>query len=134
MAVYMLDTDTCSYIMKRSHPKLLKKIQSLPMAEQVVSVVTMAELLYGAKLSAKPKQAVEAYDAFIKHFAVMHWTQEAAEHYADISADLKRRGEMIGANDLLIAAHARSISAILVTNNVREFGRVKSLKVENWAK
>ena len=134
MAVYMLDTDTCSYIMKRMHPKLLKKIQSIPIAEQVVSVVTMAELLYGAKLSAKPKLAIEAYAAFIKHVAVLDWTQESAEHYADIRADLKKRGEMIGANDLLIAAHARSATTILVTNNVREFGRVKGLKVENWAK
>ena len=66
--------------------------------------------------------------------AVLDWTQEAAEHYADIRANLKRRGEMIGANDLLIAAHARSAKAVLVTNNVREFGRVKGLKAENWAK
>ncbi len=94
----------------------------------------MAELLYGAKLSSKPTLAIEAFDAFIKHLAVLDWTQEAAEHYADIRADLKRRGEMIGANDLLIAAHARSAQSILVKNNVREFGRVKGLKVENWAK
>ena len=134
MAGYILDTDTCSYIMKRSHPKLLKKIQTILIAEQAVSVVTMAELLYGAKLSSKPKLAIEAYDAFIKHLAVLDWTQEATEHYADIRADLKRRGETIGANDLLIAAHARSVKSVLVTNNVREFGRVKGLKVENWAK
>lgn len=134
MAGYILDTDTCSYIMKRSHPKLLKKIQTIPLVEQAVSVVTMAELLYGAKLSSKPKLAIEAFDAFIKHVAVLDWTREAAEHYADIRADLRRRGEMIGANDLLIAAHARSVLSVLVTNNVREFRRVRGLKVENWTK
>ena len=133
MASYILDTDTCSYIMKRSYPQLLTKIQTIPLAQQAVSVITMAELLYGAKLSSKPALAIKAYEAFIRHLAVLDWTQEAAEHYADIRADLKRRGEMIGANDLLIAAHARSIKSILVTNNVREFGRVKGLKVENWA-
>jgi tRNA(fMet)-specific endonuclease VapC len=133
MAGYILDTDTCSYIMKRSHPKLLKKLQRVPIGALAVSVVTMAELLYGAKLSSKPKLAIEAYEAFIRHLAVLDWTQEAAEHYADIRADLKKRGEMIGANDLLIAAHARSVKSVLVTNNVREFGRVKGLKVENWA-
>jgi len=133
MTKYILDTDTCSYIMKRSHPQLLKKIQSVSLIEQAVSVVTMAELLYGAKLSSKPTLAINAFEEFIKHLAVLDWTQEAAEHYADIRADLKRRGEMIGANDLLIAAHARSTKSVLVTNNVREFGRVKDLKVENWS-
>ncbi len=133
MATYVLDTDTCSYIMKRSHPQLLTKIQTIPLVQQAVSVITMAELLYGAKLSSKPTLAIKSYEAFIRHLAALDWTQEAAEHYADIRADLKRRGEMIGANDLLIAAHARSIKSVLVTNNVREFGRVKGLRVENWA-
>jgi tRNA(fMet)-specific endonuclease VapC len=132
MARYLLDTDICSYIMKRSHPALLERIRKVPIVEQALSVVTVAELLYGVKLSARQKQAREAFNAFVRHLEVMEWPVEAAEHYADIRADLKRRGEMIGANDLLIAAHARSFKAILVTNNVREYGRVKGLKVENW--
>ncbi len=133
MAHYILDTDICSYIMKRSHPVLLNRIRSVPISEQAVSVVAMAELLYGAKLSTRPKQARDAFNAFIRHLEVIEWSAEAAEHYADIRANLKLRGEMIGANDLLIAAHARSLKAVLVTNNVREFCRVKGLKVENWA-
>lgn len=132
MARYLLDTDICSYIMKRSHPALLERIRSVPIADQALSVVTASELLYGVKLSTKQKQAREAFNAFVRHLEVMEWPAEAAEDYADIRANLKRRGEMIGANDLLIAAHARSLKAILVTNNVREFGRVKGLKVENW--
>jgi tRNA(fMet)-specific endonuclease VapC len=132
MARYLLDTDICSYIMKRSHPALLERIRSVPIADQALSVVTAAELLHGVKLSTKQKQAREAFNAFVRHLEVMEWPAEAAEDYADIRANLKRRGEMIGANDLLIAAHARSLKAILVTNNVREFGRVKGLKVENW--
>ena len=133
MVRYILDTDICSYIMKRSHPALLERIRSAPLSEQAVSVVTMAELLYGAKLSTKSKQARDAFNAFIRHLEVIEWSTEAAEHYADIRANLKLRGEMIGANDLLIAAHARSLKAVLVTNNVREFCRVKGLKVENWS-
>ena len=133
MARYMLDTDICSYVMKRSHPVLLERICSVPLSDQAVSVVTMAELLYGAKLSTQPKRARDAFNAFIRHVEVIDWSAEAAEHYADIRANLKRRGEMIGANDLLIAAHARSLKAVLVTNNVREFSRVKGLKVENWS-
>ena len=133
MASYLLDTDTCSYIMKRSHPILLERIRSVPISEQAVSVITVAELLYGAKLSSKPKKARQAFDAFIRHLAVMDWTARAAEHYADIRANLRVRGAMIGANDLLIAAHAQSLGAILVTNNVGEFGRVRSLKIANWS-
>ena len=67
-----------------------------------------------------------------RHLAVIDWTRDAAEHYADIRVDLKKKGQLIGANDLMIAAHARSLSAILVTNNVKDFRRVKGLKHENW--
>ena len=133
MARYILDTDICSYSMKRSHPVLLERIRTVPLSDQAVSVVTMAALLYGAKLSTKPKQARDAFNAFIRHLEVIEWSAEAAEHYADIRANLKLRGEMIGANDLFIAAHARSLKTVLVTNNVREFCRVKGLKVENWS-
>ncbi len=133
MAHYLLDTDTCSYIMKRSHPVLLERIRSVPISDQAVSAVTVAELLYGAKLSSKPKKARQAFDAFIRHLAIRDWTAEAAEHYADIRANLKLRGAMIGANDLLIAAHALSLDAVLVTNNVGEFGRVRGLKIANWS-
>jgi len=132
MSLYLLDTDTCSYIMKRSHPALLSKIQAVPLAHQAISIITLSELLYGVKLSSKPKQSREALDAFVLHLAVLDWSGEAAEHYADIRADLKKRGQPIGSNDLLIAAHARSLKATLVTNNVREFAKVKGLKVENW--
>ena len=75
----------------------------------------------------------DAYDAFVRHLRVLDWTSGAAEHYAEIRAHLKRRGEMIGANDLLIAAHARSVDAVLVTNHVRTFGRVPGLQVDDWA-
>lgn len=130
--LYLLDTDTCSYVMRRAHPALLARLTATPLEHVAISVVTAAELLYGTRLSARPEQARHAYDAFVLHLQVLDWTIQAADHYADIRADLKRRGEPIGANDLMIAAHARSLGAVIVTNNVREFGRVDGLTVENW--
>jgi len=120
--------------MKRSHQSLIEKLLVTPLEEIAISVVTEAELLYGVHISPKPKLVRTAFDAFIKHVSVRDWTRAAAQDYADIRATLHKRGQMIGANDLMIAAHARSLQATLVTNNLREFGRVKGLAVENWTK
>ncbi|MCL4184548.1 MAG: type II toxin-antitoxin system VapC family toxin [Burkholderiaceae bacterium] len=120
--------------MKRSNAALLERLCAVPIAEQAISVISVAELKYGVRLSSRPDQAAAAFDAFVRHLAVLDWEGDAADHYADIRADLRRRGEMIGANDLLIAAHARALDATLVTNNVREFRRVRRLKLENWVR
>ena len=130
--LYMLDTDTCAFVLRRSSDTLLSRIQSVPVMQQVMSVVTYAELLYGVQLSSKKKANQAAVDALARHLAVLDWPQDAAGHYAQIRADLKRRGAMIGANDLLIAAHARSLGAIVVTNNTKDFARVKGLAIDNW--
>lgn len=132
MTLYLLDTDTCSYIMKRSHQNILDRLRSTPVEDVVISVITEAELLYGLQLSKKQKQDRAAFEAFIKHLSVRDWTLSAARHYAEIRASLKTTGQMIGSNDLLIAAHARSLDATIVTNNDREFRRVQDLSVENW--
>ena len=130
--LYMLDTDTCAFVLRRNSDTLLARIQSVPVMQQVMSVVTYAELLYGVQLSSKKKANQAAVDALARHLAVLDWPQDAAGHYAQIRADLKRRGAMIGANDLLIAAHARSLGAIVVTNNTKDFARVKGLAIDNW--
>jgi tRNA(fMet)-specific endonuclease VapC len=132
MPRYMLDTDTCSYIMKRSSDALLKRLQSLPTSDVCISVITKAELLFGVKVSPRQQQDEAALSAFLYHVEVLEFSDPAAEHYAEIRADLKKHGRMIGANDLLIAAHARSLGLVLVTNNTREFGRVQNLSIENW--
>lgn len=132
--MFVLDTDTCSYIMKRSSAPLLKRIRAVSLDNQAVSIVTVGELLHGVQLSSRMNAAREAFDAFIRHPAILDWDFPAAEHYAEIRADLRRRGTPIGSNDLMIAAHARSIGATLVTNNVREFERVEGLRVANWAR
>ena len=131
-APYLLNTDTCALILRRSSPTLLERMLSVPLERQAISVVTLAELLYGVQVSAKKKANRTAVDALVRHLQVIDWSRAAAEHYAEIRADLKRRGQLIGSNDLLIAAQARSLEAIVVTNNVKEFRRVKGLSVENW--
>jgi tRNA(fMet)-specific endonuclease VapC len=131
---YMLDTDVCIFMMRGESPKLQAKVQSVPLLQQVMSAVTFAELSYGvlASATAQRKQNQATLDSLALHLAVLDWPQSAAKHYAEIRADLKKRGAQLGAADLMIAAHARSIDAIVVTNNVKDFGRVKGLKVENW--
>lgn len=132
MSKYMLDTDICIFITRKSEPSLLERIESVPLEQQCISVVTLAGLLYGVQVSSKKKANQEAVDLFAQHIEVLEWTPDAAKHYAEIRADLKKKGQQLGSNNLLIAAHARSIGAVIVTNNVKDFGRVKGLKLENW--
>ncbi len=134
--LFMLDTDTCIFLMRGESPPLAAKVQSHPLQQQVMSAVTYAELTYGVQASAaaKRKQNQAVLDSLALHLAVLDWPQEAAQHYAEIRADLKKRGAQLGAADLMIAAHARSLGAIVVTNNLKDFGRVKGLQVENWAR
>jgi tRNA(fMet)-specific endonuclease VapC len=96
-------------------------------------VITEAELQYGVALSPQPARDETALQAFLLHVDVLDFSRSAAAHYARIRADLKSSGRMIGANDLLIAAHARSLDIVLVTNRTGEFRRVESLALENWA-
>jgi tRNA(fMet)-specific endonuclease VapC len=133
MPRFMLDTDTCSYIMKRSHPLVLKRLQSMPVDDVCMSVITRAELLYGVEVSPRRAHDAAALAAFLPYVEALEFDEGAALHYAEIRADLKRRGAMIGANDLFIAAHARALGLTLVTNNTVEFERVPGLKFENWA-
>ncbi len=133
MVRYMLDTDTCSYIMKRSNDAVLKRLQKVPVNEVCISVITKSELLYGVELSPRRQQDETALTAFLGYVEVLDYPDRASAHYATIRADLKKQGTMIGANDLFIAAHARCLGLTLVTNNSREFRRVRNLAIENWA-
>jgi tRNA(fMet)-specific endonuclease VapC len=132
MPRYMLDTDTCSYIMKRSNDAVLKRLSSLPVSDVCISVITQAELLYGVEVSPRRRQDAAALGAFLNYIQILDFPDAASPHYARIRADLRKLGAMIGANDLLIAAHARSLGLTLVTNNTREFRRVSRLAIENW--
>ena len=133
MPRYMLDKDTCSYIMRRSHDPLLKRLAKVPVTDVCISVITKSELLFGVEVSPKRRQDEEALAAFLRYVQVLDFPDESSSHYAKIRADLKARGSMIGANDLFIAAHARSLGLTLITNNIREFKRVRGLSIDNWA-
>jgi tRNA(fMet)-specific endonuclease VapC len=132
MAVFMLDTDVSSYIMKRSNDAVLQKLQTVAVADVCISAITKSELTYGVEVSPHRQRDQAALDEYLRHVEVLDFPGEAALDYGRIRADLKVRGAMIGANDLLIAAHARCLGLTLVTNNAREFGRVKGLQMENW--
>jgi len=133
MVRYLLDTDISSYIMKRSNAAVIERLQAVPINSVAISIITKSELLYGVELSPRRQQDALALKEYLRYIEVLDFADEAAEHYAFIRAFLKNSGEMIGANDLFIAAHARSLQRILVTNNMREFGRVPHLLIEYWA-
>ena len=134
--LFMLNTDTCIFLMRGESPALAARVQSVPLQQQVMSAVTFAELSYGVQVSAaaKRKQNQSVLDSLVLHLAVLDWPQDAAKHYAEIRADLKKRGAQLVAADLMIAGHARAMGAIVVTNNLKDFERVKGLAVENWTK
>ena len=132
MPRYMLDTDTCSYIMKRSHPPCSSGSRPCRSSDVCMSVITKAELLYGVEVSPRRSQDAAALAAFLPYVEALDFSDDAALHYAEIRADLKKRGALIGANDLFIAAHARALELTLVTNNTAEFERVSGLAIENW--
>jgi tRNA(fMet)-specific endonuclease VapC len=132
MPVFMLDTDISSYIMKRSDEAVLRRLATVPVNDVCISAIAKSELLYGVEVSPRRQQDQTALDLFLRHVEVLDFPGEAALDYGKIRADLKRRGTMIGGNDLLIAAHARCLGLTLVTNNTREFGWVQGLRMENW--
>lgn len=133
MRRFMLDTDTCSCIMKRSHPLVLKRLQAVPVEDVCMSVITKAELLYGVEVSPRRSHDAAALAAFLSYVEAEDLDESAALHYAEIRADLKRRGDLIGANGLFVAAHARALGVTLVTNNTAAFERVADLRLDNWA-
>jgi tRNA(fMet)-specific endonuclease VapC len=129
----MLDTDISSYVMKRSHNSVIRRLESVPIGDVCISVITQSELMFGIEMSPRRQQDKAALDAYLRHMDVLDYPAEAALHYAQIRGALKRSGKMIGANDLFIAAHARALALTLVTNNTSEFERVPGLAIENWA-
>ena len=132
MKRYMLDTDMCSYIIKEHPESVRQRFQTLAMEQLCVSVVTYAELIYGVERSSSKQINRPIIEDFVRHLDVMDWDTEAADQYGVIRAALEPAGTPIGAMDMMIAAHAKSIKAVLVTNNQKHFTKVKGLKTDNW--
>ncbi len=130
--LYMLDTNICSYIIRNKPENIKEKLKATEMHHTIaLSTIVVSELLYGAK----KKRSEKLFDlilSFVENFQVMEFDKNSALAYAEIRLDLESRGDIIGSNDLFIAAHAKGCDAILVTNNLKEFEKVNGLSVEDW--
>ena len=131
MLKYLLDTNIVIYVLKRRPIEVLK-IFNTNASRMAVSSITLSELIYGAEKSSNVDRNLEAIEEFISHLEVLPYDAKASQHYGQIKASLEKKGEIIGENDIHIAANAISQGLILVTNNLREFQRVANLALENW--
>ena len=129
---FMLDTNTCIYIIKQKPPKALKHFKAYSVGEIGISSITLAELRFGVEKSQHIQKNQEALDAFILPLEIANFDEKAAKVYGEIRAALEKTGNLIGSMDMLIGAHALSLGLTLVTNNVREFRKIKHLKVIDW--
>jgi len=132
MIQYMLDTDICSYIIREKPIKVFERFETLEMDQLCISVITYAELIYGVEHSSSKKINRSIVNDFANHLTIIEWDTSAAEHYGKIRAFLQADGNLIGAMDMMIAAHAVSQKMTLVTNNEKHFKRVPKLNIENW--
>jgi tRNA(fMet)-specific endonuclease VapC len=129
---YLLDTDTCSFIMRQSSTTLMQRFDGIPGDVVAMSVITQGELSAGLARKPLATQLKARFTQLHSAIPTLDLPAEAAAHYASIRAHLESKGLVIGTNDLWIASHALAADMTLVTNNVREFKRVPKLKVENW--
>ncbi len=129
---YILDTNICIYIIKKKPEQVLKRLMKHHPTEIGISVITYFELIYGANKSQNPEKNNKALKDFISAFDVLPWTESDADTAGRIRATLEKSGKTIGPFDLQIAGQASANNLILVTNNEKEFVRVKGLKIENW--
>lgn len=127
----MLDTNIVIYVIKRRPIELLD-VFNRHAGQMCISSITLAELLHGVEKSALPDHNLLKVEDFVSRIDVLEYGGKAAAHYGDIRADLERKGLTIGVNDLHIAGHARGEGLTLVSNNLREFGRVDALRTTNW--
>ena len=132
-ARFLLDTNILIYIRRNRPPGVLARFQKLSYGEAVLSVITFGELSYGAAKSVRRSEAIAQLEELRRAIPIAMLPETAAEMYGAIRADLENRGQQIGNNDLWIAAHALAANLTLITNNEREFSRVKGLKIQNWA-
>ncbi len=131
--LYMFDTDVVSYVLKKKSTEIRKKMRTILPARICVSAITKGELLYGAKRLPLNHSINSAIERFLKNTKVLSWDSKAAEFYAEIRHQLIAQGKPIGDLDMLIAAHALSADATLVTNNVRHYSRIElPLRIETW--
>lgn len=132
--LYLLDTNICIYLIKRRSDTLLNRMRVFRTGEIGVSVVTVAELQYGVSKSENKERNQAALEAFLLPLDIAEFTVGETVIYGQIRSELEKQGRPVGPLDTMIATHALSLDVPLVTNNTREFERVKGLRVEDWTK
>lgn len=133
-ARFLLDTNTCIYIRRRRPPEVIVRFDKLAWGEAALSIITYGELAYGCERGPAPVEARKNLAELVQAIPVVSLPSEAGPIYGSIRSILGARGQLIGSNDLWIAAHAIASNFILVTNNEKEFRRVSGLKLENWVR
>jgi tRNA(fMet)-specific endonuclease VapC len=129
---WFLDTNACIMHLRGRHPQLSERWRQHRAEDVAIPLTAYAELLVGAEKSSQPEQVLRQIELLLEAHEIVELTEEVAEHYARVRAELERRGAVIGGNDLWIAATALAHGATLVTNNVGEFSRVPGLAMEDW--
>ena len=129
---YILDTNTIIYYIKGRYPALDLKLRHTPAQSVFIPSIVKAEIEFGAVKSRDYRKTIELYNRFFEAFTIVPFDEKMTADYGRTRADLERRGEVIGPNDLIIAATALSMEATLVTRNIAEFRRVEGLQVEDW--
>lgn len=127
---YMLDTNTVSHLL-RGHREVARRVVTVPMSALCVTAITEGELLYGLAKRPDATRLHRAVREFLRRADVLPWDNACAEHYGAARADMERQGKTLGSLDMLIAAHALSIKAVLVTSDCA-FRQVTDLRVEDW--
>jgi tRNA(fMet)-specific endonuclease VapC len=132
MLEFMLDTDICSYLIKQRPISVLKRFEAVSEDKICISVVTLAELIYGIERSSSTKINLPVVKNFVNCLSVLPWDYSTAESYGKLRTFLEQKGTPIGNMDLMIATHALSKNMIIITNNIRHFEKVPQLRIENW--
>ncbi len=129
---YLLDTNACIAILNDSNSGVARKLATISRHEVALCQIVKAELLYGTYRSSKVESNLALLGSFFEQFSVLPFDDEATDSYGRIRAKLAASGELIGPNDLIIAATAVRHEATLVTHNTREFSRIVGLRLEDW--
>ncbi|MBV6494814.1 MAG: Ribonuclease VapC2 [Turneriella sp.] len=133
--IYLLDTDICIYTITQKYKKLIRRLKSIGKSHEIgISSITYAELQFGIQNSSRVIENQLALVEFLAPLKTFDFDERAGIEFGSVRLNLQEKGKLIGPYDMLIAAHARSLNATLITNNESEFKRVAGLHVENWVK
>ena len=130
---YYLDSNICIYFLKGIHPELKQRILSENPNNIKIPSIIKAELLHGAEKSQRREENLKIITNFLFPFEIIGFNDAESIEYSKIRSDLEKRGEVIGPNDIIVAATVKANNGILVTNNMKEFERVKNLRLEDWS-